>query len=80
MASQRPKIDSGMPYVMRGMYHLNCPPPLKSISKARENFQRALEVRRERKGRGGWMSGFDSQLIDDDDDNKFLHSIYYISV
>lgn len=41
---QTPQLDSGMPYVIRGMFHLNCPRPLKSVTKAKENFQRALEV------------------------------------
>ena len=39
-----PNMDSGMPYLIRGMFHLNCPPPLKSVSKARSCFEKALQV------------------------------------
>lgn len=42
---QQPHMDSGMPHVIRGMFHLNVPPPLKSVPKARESFHRALKVR-----------------------------------
>lgn len=41
----RSSLDSGLPYLIRGMYHLNCPPPLKSVSKARQCFHKALQVR-----------------------------------
>lgn len=37
-------LDSGLPHLIRGMYHLNCPPPLKSVAKARQCFHKALEV------------------------------------
>jgi hypothetical protein len=37
--------DGGMPYVIRGMFHLNCPRPLKNVPKASENFHEALKVR-----------------------------------
>lgn len=40
----QPSLDSGMPHVIRGMFHLNCPPPLKSVPKARECFHRALQI------------------------------------
>ncbi len=45
-------LDSGLPYLIRGMYHLNCPPPLKSVAKARQCFHKALQVRRGREERG----------------------------
>ena len=40
-----PSLDSGMPYVVRGMFHLNVPRPMKSVPKAKECFHEALKVR-----------------------------------
>ncbi|TFJ80808.1 hypothetical protein NSK_007985 [Nannochloropsis salina CCMP1776] len=49
-------LDSGLPYVIKGMFHLNCPPPLKSISKAKGCFLQALEVN-PRSGRNLYFCG-----------------------
>lgn len=42
---QQPHLESGMPHVIRGMFHLNVPPPLRSVPKAKESFHAALKVR-----------------------------------
>ena len=39
-----PHIDSGMPYIIKGMYYMNCPRPLRNMDKAKENFLKALRV------------------------------------
>jgi len=51
-----PSLDSGLPYVIRGMFYLNCPVPLKSVTKAKRCFVEALKVRREG-GREGEKEG-----------------------
>jgi tetratricopeptide (TPR) repeat protein len=66
-----PHVDSGMPYVIKGMYHMNCPGPLRNLEKAKENFLKALRVDN-KSGRNHYFVGI-MAFMDGNYDNALSH-------
>jgi hypothetical protein len=44
MVAKHPGLKGGAPFIIQGMMHLNAPPPLRSVRKAKECFEAAYRV------------------------------------